>query len=59
MHVLNVISKRIKASSRIVIKEETHMKEKYETKNDELVFKAQIPRIHLPKSNLLRINVGG
>ena len=36
-----MVSKRIKASSRDVIMEETHMKENYETKFDELVFKAQ------------------
>ena len=41
MHMLNVFSKRIKASSRYIIMEETHMKEKCETKNDVLVFKAQ------------------
>ena len=35
------ISKRTKASSRDVIMEETHMKEKYETQKDELVYKAQ------------------
>ena len=40
IHMLNMISKRIKASSRDVIMEVTHMKEKHETKNDELVHKA-------------------
>ena len=39
--MLNEISKRIKASSIDVIMEGTHMKEKYETKNNELVYKAQ------------------
>ena len=37
----HVVSKRIKASSRDVIMAETHKKENYETKIDELVFKAQ------------------
>jgi len=37
MHMLNVISKRIIASSRDVIIGATHMKEKCKTKNDELV----------------------
>ena len=41
MHMLNRISKRIKASPRDVIMEETLIKEKCETKNDKLVFKAQ------------------
>ena len=41
MHTLNVISNRIKVSSGDVIIEKTHMKEKCETKNDELVYKAQ------------------
>ena len=41
MHMLNVISKRIKASSRDVIMDETHRKEKHGAKNDELVHKAQ------------------
>ena len=59
MHMLNVISKRIKASSRDVIMEGTHMKEKYETKNDELVYKAQNLTGYLPKPSLLRINVEG
>jgi len=40
MHVLNVILKRIKTSFREVIMEKTHVKEKYETKNKGLVFKA-------------------
>ena len=39
--MLNVISKIIRTSCRDVIMEETHMKEKYEIKNDELVYKAQ------------------
>ena len=43
MHMLNVISKTIKASSRVVIMEETHMKEKYEAKYNDLVYKAQNP----------------
>ena len=37
--MLNMIFKRIKASCRNLIVEETHMKEKHETKKDELVFK--------------------
>ena len=41
MHVLNVILKRIKVGSRDVIMEEKYMEEKYETENDELVYKAQ------------------
>ena len=41
MHALNVILKRIKESSRDVITEDTYMKEKYETKNDKLVYKVQ------------------
>ena len=41
IHMLNVISKRIKASSSNVIMERTGMKEKHEIKNDELVYKAQ------------------
>jgi len=41
MYMLNVFSKRIKASCRDVLVEDTYMKEKYETKNNELVFKAQ------------------
>ena len=41
MYILNVISKTIKESPRYVIMEETHMKEKCGTKNDELVYKAQ------------------
>ena len=41
MHMLNMISKIIKASSIDVIMEETHIKEKYETKNDELVYTTQ------------------
>ena len=39
--MLNVISKRIKASSRDKIIEEAHIKERHETKNDELVNEAQ------------------
>ena len=39
--MLNVILKKMKASFRDVIIEETHMKEKYETKNNQLVFNAQ------------------
>ena len=39
--MLNVISKKIIASSRDVITEEMHMKKECETKNDEVVFKAQ------------------
>ena len=34
----NVVSKRIKASSKVVIMEETHMKENCETKFDKLFF---------------------
>ena len=41
MHLLNVISKRIKVSFGVVIMEETQVKEKYATKNDELVYKVQ------------------
>jgi len=41
MHMLNVMLKRIKTGSTDVIMEDTHMKEKYETKNDELLFKAE------------------
>ena len=37
---VNVIPKRIKASSRDVVIEETQMEEKHETKNDELVYNA-------------------
>ena len=53
MHAKNVISKRISASFRAVTIEETHMKEKCETKNDELVYKAQnlkgsSPKVKLP-----------
>lgn len=40
MHMLNVNSKRIKVSCGDEIMEETHMKEKCEAKNDELVYKA-------------------
>ena len=38
IHMLNVVSKIIKESSKDVIMEKTHMKEKSETKNKELVF---------------------
>jgi len=49
----HVVSKRIKASSRDVIMAETHKKENYETKIDELVFKAQkISQVHLPSLSL-------
>ena len=41
MHMLSVISKRIKSSSRDAIIEEIYMKEQYETKHNESVFKAQ------------------
>ena len=40
MHMLNVISKRIKASSSDATMEGTHIKEKHEIKNDKLVYKA-------------------
>jgi len=36
-----MILKRFKVGSRDVIMEETHMKEKWETKNEELVYKTQ------------------
>ena len=39
--MLNAILNRLKASSRAVIIEKTHMKEKHKTKNNELVYKAQ------------------
>ena len=42
----NVISKRSKASSRDVIMKETHMTEKCEIKNNELVFTA-FSQVHL------------
>ena len=58
MHMLNVISKRIKASSRDIIMEGTHMKEKCESKYDELVHNAQNLIGYLPQSSLLRNNVG-
>ena len=56
-----MVSKRIKASSRDVIMEDTHMKENCETKFDELVFKAQkISQLYLPKSSQLIFNqIGG
>ena len=57
MHMLNVISKIIKVSFRDIIIEETHMKEKHEIKNDELVFMAQNRTGDLPKSSLLRNNI--
>ena len=41
VHMLNMILKRAKESSRDVIMKKTYMKEKHETKNDELLFKAE------------------
>ena len=36
-----MVSKRLKVRSRDVMMEDTHMKENWETKFDELIFKAQ------------------
>ena len=49
VHMLNVVPKRIKTSSRDVLMEETHMKDKYKTKNNELLFKGSKSQVHLPK----------
>jgi len=58
MHMLNMISKKIKVSSRDVIMEETHMKEKGETNNDALVYKAPNLTGYLPKSSFIKIISG-
>ena len=49
MHMPYVISKKIKASFRDALMEETHIKEKYDTKNSDLVFEAQNSQFHQPK----------
>ena len=54
MHMLTVILKRIKISFRDVIREDTHMKEKCETKNDELIYKGQNAQVHLSKLSFLQ-----
>jgi len=50
MHMQNVISKRVKTS----YGESTHgrdtVERTYETKHDEIVFKAQISQVYLSKS---------
>jgi len=53
MHMVNMISKRMKASSRDIIMKETHMKEKWETKNNELVFKTTSQAIYQSQDSLL------
>jgi len=57
--MLNVVLKRIEACSRDVLIEETHVKEKYETKNDELVFKAQNLIDPFTKIKTVCLNNGG
>ena len=59
MHMINVISKRIKESPRDILMEETHMKEKYETKMMNKSLRLKISRVNPPQSSLLRYNVGG
>ena len=45
-----MISKQIKGNSKDVIMKKTHMTEKYETKNNGLVFKgSKTSQVHLPK----------
>ena len=58
MHMLNVL-KRSKASSIDVIMEETHIEEKWETKNDESVFNAQNLKGSSTKGKLALENVEG
>ena len=59
MHMLNVTFKRVIVSSRDVLMEETHIKEKYRTKHNELVFKAQFLQTHLQNSKQLALTIWG